>query len=167
MNPIGATENPMTYQELELPSVLQTKLAELAAEVARLGTENKVLKHLLDEANQRLVHESRLNRDLMDEADRRLEGNEDEVVEWDEKSKQIFADRRWANQQQRQGKLGAYADEHVGIFEQKVVGHNESLTQLRIDVEREHGIGPDRLVTTYVFGPKGIGTRPVWRGFNW
>jgi hypothetical protein len=85
-----------------------------------------------------------------------------ESLDLTEEGRRTLADVAWMHEELRLGRFAGYADEYVGVFEKQVVGHNASLRQLRADVERDRGIGPARLATTFVPGPKGIGGGGAW-----
>lgn len=87
---------------------------------------------------------------------------EDVVLEFNEEGRQAMADWKWMNEQQRLGRLGEYAGNYIGVFNRAVVGHNKSLIILREEVERDQGIPPSRLATSYVPDTKGTGVGRMW-----
>lgn len=87
---------------------------------------------------------------------------EDVVLEFNEEGRQAMADWKWMNEQIMRRRLNEFGGHYIGVYNLAVVGHDKSLMKLREDVERNLGIPPTRLVTTFVPDSKGRGAGRIW-----
>jgi hypothetical protein len=91
-----------------------------------------------------------------------FEPDEDVVLEFDEEGRWAMADWKWMNEQLMRRRLSEFGGYYIGVFNLAIVGHDKSLMKLREDVERNLGIPPTRLVTTFVPDSKGRGAGRIW-----
>jgi hypothetical protein len=61
-----------------------------------------------------------------------------------------LADLKWVNDQFDQGCLATFAGNYIGVYHRQLLGFGPDLPALRERLSREHGISPDRILTSYV-----------------
>jgi hypothetical protein len=76
---------------------------------------------------------------------------------------EVLEDWSWLFDELKAGRLKPYAGHYVAVFEKRILGSGEDVTQLQRTVAADHHLDPDRLVIMYVDKPGW----PILEGRPW